>query len=81
MPRCLRRRTFAALMLAITLFSPWVSAAELRGRAEPRAERLTTQEMPVLFGQLWGVLTRLFTGSPTKCDAGAEADPNGRCGH
>ena len=65
------RRTVLALILGMTLVSPWASASELRSRAAHRSAQGVVQEARGLFGSLWGV----FVGAWTK--AGASADPNG----
>ncbi len=64
------RRAAAALVLGLTLLSPWASASELRSRAARRPSPTFTQNVQVVFGQFWVVLA----GSWSK--AGASADPD-----
>lgn len=70
MPTSTRRQIFVVL-IGLTLVSP-ISAAELRGRGEPLAERrlIALDDMP-LFGHLWKAVARLWS------EAGGNADPNG----
>jgi hypothetical protein len=68
------RRAAAALVLGLTLLSPWASASELRSRAARRSGPAVAREAQVVFWQLWEGLASLWS------KAGASADPNGLLG-
>jgi hypothetical protein len=65
------RRAAAALVLGLTLLSPWASASELRSHAAHRNGPTVTQEVRGVFGQLWGALASIWS------KAGVSIDPNG----
>ncbi len=65
------RRAVVALVLGLTLVSPWVSASELRSRVSHRSGPSVAQEVGGVFGQLWGALANFWS------KARGSADPNG----
>lgn len=65
------RRSVAALVLGLTLLSPWASASELRSRATHRTGPTVTQEVRGVFGQIWGVFASLWSKN------GGSIDPDG----
>jgi hypothetical protein len=65
------RRAVVALVLGLTLVSPWASASELRSRFAHRSGPSVAQEVGGVFEQLWGALASFWS------KAGCSADPDG----
>lgn len=89
MPRFSSRCKIAvAFLLAIALAAPWVSATEIRGRAEPRVQQLPAASLWGLLGPVWKAVSSLWTKNGGSADpdgssslwtkAGASADPDGK---
>jgi hypothetical protein len=75
MSRVSSRCKIAVVFLLILVWAaPWMSASEIRGRAEPRVQQLPAASLWELLGSGWEVVSSLWT------KAGGSADPSGNPG-